>query len=205
MPGSRRMVPKSSIRLLFLLTALAFAPACADKTDGPTPVLSGPPTTTFPMPPASHTSFADLGWVILPSSEKASDTERGKVGDYQGKILIIDMYATWCEPCRQSIPHLVDLQSRYRQAGLEIVGLNVGGPDDRVKVAAFAQELKINYALGFPDRQLTDLLMADDSSIPQTFVFDREGTLAQRFIGHSEITAGQLEKVIQTLTSTQVR
>jgi len=82
--------------------------------------------------------------------------------------------------------------------------LNVGGADDRVKVVDFAQQLGINYTLGFPDRQLTDLLMADNASIPQTFVFSRDGVLVQRFIGHGDIAAGKLEQLIQLQTATEV-
>lgn len=133
------------------------------------------------------------------------DTSRAKIGDYRGKVLVLDMYATWCAPCRQSIPQLVELQRRYQPKGLEIVGLNVGGPDDRIKVAQFARELGINYSLGFPDRGLTDLLMSDDSSIPQTFVFSRDGTLVQRFTGYSEDAINKLEQLIQTQTAAEVQ
>ena len=133
------------------------------------------------------------------------DTSRTKIGDYRGKVLVLDMYATWCAPCRQSIPQLVELQRRYQPKGLEIVGLNVGGPDDRIKVAQFARELGINYSLGFPDRELTDLLMLDDTSIPQTFVFSRDGTLVQRFTGYSEDAINKLEQLIQTQTAAEVQ
>lgn len=201
MPDSRLMTLRSFIQFslmnVVLLGSLSTT-GCTDKSpgDGPTPVLSGAPPTTFPLPPASNTSLVDLGWVILPS-EKSAATERAKVGDSKGKVLVLDMYATWCAPCRQSIPHLSVLQDRYREVGLEIVGLNVGGPDDRVKVADFARQLGINYKLGFPDRELTDLLMSDDSSIPQTFVFSRDGRLVRRFIGYSEIASGELERLIK--------
>ena len=83
-------------------------------------------------------------------------------------------------------------------AGLEIVGLNVGGPDDRVKVADFARELAITYSLGFPDKSLTDLFLSDDQTIPQTFVFSRDGQLAKRFIGYQESIGVELEKVIES-------
>lgn len=186
-----------------LIIAASLLSSCAGNggSDGPTPVLSGPPTTTFPMPPASNASLKELGWITLSPSGKSDDAQRAKIGDYHGKVLVLDMYATWCAPCRESIPHLIELQRRYQPKGLEIVGLNVGGPDDRVKVADFAKELGINYTLGFPDRQLTDLLMSDDQSIPQTFVFDGNGKLVQRFVGYSEIAAGKLELLIQTQTA----
>jgi thiol-disulfide isomerase/thioredoxin len=152
-----------------------------------TPILSGPPDTTFPMPPLS--ARAELGWVL-------SDGKRATLADFQGKVLVLDFYATWCEPCRQSIPRLIALQKDYGPKGLQVVGLNVGGPDDRIKVAGFARELGIQYPLGFPDKTLTDLFFPGDGLIPQTFVFGRAGQPVKRFIGYDEATDAELEKVI---------
>jgi thiol-disulfide isomerase/thioredoxin len=158
------------------------------------------------MPPGkSSTGIAELGWVMLGDDNlkpKEQAPRRAKVGDYKGKVLVLDLYATWCAPCRVSIPHLVELQRRYGANGLEIVGLNVGGADDRVKVKDFAKEFGIQYSLGFPDQTLSDFLLSDDASIPQTFVFNREGTLVKRFIGYEEsITGPLLEQLIQTETA----
>jgi thiol-disulfide isomerase/thioredoxin len=154
-----------------------------------TPVLSGPPNTTYPMPPLKARS--DLGWVL-------NDSKRASLADYEGKVLVLDFYATWCAPCRESIPRLITLQKKYGPEGLQIVGLNVGGPDDRIKVAEFAKELGIQYSLGFPDKSLTDLFLSDDQTIPQTFVFDRQGQRIVRFIGYQESTAEELEKAVRS-------
>lgn len=89
------------------------------------------------------------------------------------------------------------LQQRYGADGLQIIGLNVGGPDDRVKVAGFQRELGIQYPLGFPDQALTDLFLSDDQTIPQTFIFGRQGQLAKRFIGYQQSTAAEIEKLVQ--------
>lgn len=158
-----------------------------------TPVLSGPPSTTIPMPPLN--AAAEMGWVL-------GDGTPGKFADYHGKVLVLDFYATWCEPCRKSIPHLTTLQNDYGQKGLQVIGLNVGGADDRIKVAEFARQIGIQYPLGFPDKALTDLFLSDDQTIPQTFVFGREGRLVQRFIGYQESTGIELEKVIETQIAT---
>ena len=184
-------VAPAKLRLL-LVIVLALTPfsACATRESAdtdPTPVLSGAPSTTFPMPPLNADS--EMGWAL-------ANGQRAKLSDYRGKVLVLDFYATWCEPCRASIPKLIALQERFGAGGLEIVGLNVGGPDDRIKVAAFARELSIPYPLGFPDKAVTDLFLSDNQTIPQTFVFDRDGKLAKRFIGYQEATGVELEKVI---------
>jgi thiol-disulfide isomerase/thioredoxin len=129
------------------------------------------------------------------------DGKRATLADYRGKVLVLDFYATWCAPCRQSIPRLSALKQRYGRNGVEVVGLNVGGPDDRIKVAAFAKELNIQYPLGFPDKALTDVFLSDDQTIPQTFVIARDGRSAKRFIGYEEATGSELEKVISETTN----
>lgn len=176
--------------------SVAYSIACGPKSSDtdPTPVLSGPPSTTFPMPPIK--SDSEMGWSL-------ANGNRAKLSDYRGKVLVLDFYATWCQPCRASIPKLIALQERFGPEGLEMVGLNVGGPDDRIKVAAFARELSIPYPLGFPDKALTDLFLSDDQTIPQTFVFARDGKLAKRFIGYQEATGVELEKVISESVKTK--
>lgn len=187
-------VPRTTLRRLAVIIALAVSMvsivACIGRQSpdtGPTPVLSGQPNTTYPMPPLK--ADAAMGWAL-------ANGERAKLADYHGKVLVLDFYATWCAPCRESIPRLISLHRQFGPAGVEIVGLNVGGPDDRIKVAAFARELSIPYSLGFPDKALTDLFLSDDQTIPQTFVFGREGQLARRFIGYQESTGVELEKAI---------
>ncbi len=188
------IAPFKIIRLLlavFLSTPVTTFWACNQNSaeSDPTPVLSGPPNTTFPMPPLM--AEAEMGWAL-------ADGARARLSDYRGKILVLDFYATWCEPCRASIPKLIALRRQFGPAGMEIVGLNVGGPDDRIKVADFARELGIPYPLGFPDKALTDLFLSDNQTIPQTFVFGRDGQLAKRFVGYQESTGVELEKIIES-------
>ena len=130
-----------------------------------------------------------MGWTL-------TDGHRVTLAEYAGKVLVLDFYATWCAPCRESIPHLSALQNKYGAQGLQIVGLNVGGPDDRIKVPDFARDLGIQYPLGFPDKALTDLFLSDDQTIPQTFVFSRDGQFVKRLIGYQKSTGAVLEKVI---------
>jgi thiol-disulfide isomerase/thioredoxin len=139
------------------------------------------------MPPLKDGS--GIGWVL-------DDGKRVTLADYQGNVLILDFYATWCAPCRKSIPHLMAFHEKYGPRGVRVVGLNVGGADDRIKVSGFAKELGIQYPLGFPDQAFTDLFLSDNQEIPQTFVFGREGQLKGRFVGFEDSTADDVEKMI---------
>jgi thiol-disulfide isomerase/thioredoxin len=147
-----------------------------------------PQPANFSIPPID--SNAQLGWIT-------TDNKRVRLADYGGQVLVLDFYATWCVPCRESIPGLIALQRRFNSNGLQVVGLNVGGADDRVKVADFQRELGIEYPLGFPDRSLTDLFLSDDQTIPQTFVFGRNGQLLKRFIGYQSSTRIAIDQLVE--------
>jgi thiol-disulfide isomerase/thioredoxin len=131
------------------------------------------------------------------------DAERRAVSDYKGKVVVLDFYATWCEPCRAETPSLVQLQRNYGASGLQVIGLNVGGDEDRAEVPAFVKEFGIPYPLGFPDDDLVDRYLTDNQNIPQTFVFNRNGDLVKRFVGYNSSSSAELENVIkQALSNT---
>jgi thiol-disulfide isomerase/thioredoxin len=125
------------------------------------------------------------------------DNRRARLSDYLGQVVVLDFYATWCPPCREETPHLVSLQKRYGSQGLHVIGLNVGGADDRYKVPEYIEEFKIQYTLGYPDPQLTDQYLSDDDRIPQAFVFDRKGRLVKRFISYDATMPAELERIVQ--------
>jgi thiol-disulfide isomerase/thioredoxin len=123
--------------------------------------------------------------------------------EYKGKVLVLDFYATWCAPCRYSVPHLIELQKKYEDQGLRVVGLNVGGPGDEQEVPAFAREFGIQYTLATPDEDLITLLLADNDGIPQTFVFDRQGQLVERLIGFGRGSAAIIDRAVETALKTE--
>jgi len=185
---------------LFLLIVFLVGVACARKgavEEPHQPALSGQPKTAFPMPPLDGAQpLAQLGWV-LPNGERST------ISSFRGQVLVLDFYATWCLPCRESIPHLTELQKLHGSQGLAVVGLNVGGPEDRDAVPAFARELDIHYPLGFPDPSLADLLLSDQDAIPQTFILDRQGRLVARYIGFDSSMAEKLDETVRLSLATQ--
>lgn len=175
------------------------APASTASSQPATPSGKTAPPTALPMPPANGGNTArpvsahgelGRGFTLL-------DNRRMKLSDYAGQVVVLDFYATWCPPCRLETPHLVQLHRRYGPKGLRIIGLNVGGPDDRDKVPGFIEEYGIPYALGFPDQGMTELYLSDDDRIPQAYVFDRRGNLVKRFISYDESVPAEMESVIQ--------
>ena len=125
------------------------------------------------------------------------NNQRAKVADYLGKVIIVDFYATWCQPCRFETPHLVQLQKDYAARGLQVIGLNVGGEDDRAEVPKYVKEFGIQYPMGYPDDNLVDAYLSDSENIPQTFVFDRSGKLVKHLVGYDEDAEKELDSAVQ--------
>jgi thiol-disulfide isomerase/thioredoxin len=135
------------------------------------------------------------GWTL-------DNNQRAQLADFKGKVVVLDFYATWCEPCRAETPRLVELQRQYETQGLQVIGLNVGGEDDREQVPVYAKEFGIQYPLAFPDDELADGYLGNNQNIPQAFVFDRSGNMVKRFVGYSDDSGAELERVVKaSLTS----
>lgn len=145
-----------------------------------------------------------LGGVACNRPQKASaggwalqNGQRGTLADYKGKVVLLDFYATWCDPCRLETPHLVAMQKQYEAKGLQIIGVNVGGDEDRAEVPAYAKEFGIEFPLVFPDDKLVDDYLGVNENIPQTFVLDRQGNVVKHYVGFSESRVPELERVVQ--------
>ena len=136
-------------------------------------------------------SLVNMGW-------ENGNGKRSVFSEYKGKVLVLDFYATWCLPCRDSVPHLIGLQKKDEDQGLRVVGLNVGGPGDEQEVPLFAKELGIQYTLAMPDEDLVTFLLAGNDNIPQTFVFDRQGQLVQRLIGFGRGSGAIIDRAVET-------
>jgi len=163
-------------------------PAAAPVSVSNKPVsINNVPQTNLPLPPMKN--MENLGWMLF-------DNKAEKLGDYKGKVVVLDFWATYCPPCLEEIPHLNELQNKH--ADLQIVGLHVGDEEDNLKVPEFVEKLKINYVLAYPEAELTRILFGDNNAIPQTFVFERNGKLLKKFVGFDNIIKINLDETIES-------
>lgn len=198
-PIIQGLAPMCSTRLAFILALAALGgTACTTErkpvgtfVNEKTPTIRSLPQTSRPMPPISppDSKSASVAWTL-------ADGRRMRLNDYQGKVVVLDFYATWCLPCRDEIPHLASLQSRFGSEGLQVVGLNVGGEEDRPAIPAFAKELGINYQLAYPTTEAVDLFMGGNTAIPQTLVFRRNGELLRHFTGYDATVRRELDSTV---------
>jgi thiol-disulfide isomerase/thioredoxin len=103
---------------------------------------------------------------------------------YGGKVVLLDFWATWCEPCRQEIPHFVELQNNYRDQGLQIIGVSMD--DDPEPVRKFYGQFKMNYPVVMGNTK-TGELYGGILGLPIAFVIGRDRRIYTRHIGATEI------------------
>ena len=128
---------------------------------------------------------------------QAVDGAAFRLSDYKDKVVVLDLWATWCGPCRMEIPHLVDLQKEYGGKGVEIIGLTTEDPRAaEAKVRDFAREFKINYKLGWSPPEVSLALMNGNQSIPQTFVIAPGGRIVTKFRGFSPQLSSMIRAAI---------
>lgn len=185
--------------LMTLFAACNNAPPPVVVSETKTPSGNTAPRTSLPMPPVSPAKSSSSNSTPTAAAQNFTllDDKPAKLSDYHGKVLVVDFWATYCPPCRDEAPHLDALQKRYASQGLIVLGLNVGGPDDRPLIPDFVKGLKLKYTLGYPEPEMTDFYMGDDDRIPQTIVFDRQGQIVERFVGFDEDVSAELERAIQ--------
>jgi len=116
------------------------------------------------------------------------------VDNYKGQVLVLDFWATWCGPCKMEIPHLIELQEKYRDQGLVIVGITLDDDPDSC-VPKYAAEVGMNYV----NVRGTEQMKGEYNVIglPTIVVFDRDGNKVLTRPGYIE--KGQLEEIIQPL------
>jgi thiol-disulfide isomerase/thioredoxin len=155
---------------------------------------AAPPVSVSNQPVTSNARsskpLSEMSWTD-------ADSRVQKLGDLSGKAVILDFWATYCAPCKEEIPHLNSLLAKYGAENLRIVGLNVGGEEDRAAIPKFIATTKIDYPIATPEDELTRFIFAEDDAIPQTAVFDRKGTMITKIVGFSPSIQKRLDAAVE--------
>lgn len=155
--------------LLFLLLALALlVPACS-KPDSKSPGgLSAERNAAAP-----DFALKDL------SGRNIS------LSDHKGKVVLLEFWATWCPPCKASVPALIELNRKYGQKGLVVIGVSIDTDSDALeKVKQFAAAHNINYPVLLADEVVQKAY--DITSIPTTILIGKDGKVVDVYKGYSE-------------------
>lgn len=124
-------------------------------------------------------SGAGLLALTLPDA----DGHEQRLDQWQGKVMVINFWATWCVPCREEMPRFVRAQQEFGPRGLQFVGIAVDQPD---KIRQFASELALNYPSlvgGYGALELSKTLGNKVMALPFTIILDRKGRVAYTQLG----------------------
>lgn len=104
-----------------------------------------------------------------------------RLADYKGKVVLINLWATWCAPCKAEMPELVKLQKEYQARGLQILGVTY--PDEpRTSVKRIVRRFNLNYPVIFGTQEFLDAYQIGEI-MPVTVVVDRDGKMRERILG----------------------
>ncbi len=129
---------------------------------------------------------------------KTLDGKEISLSQLKGKVVLLDFWATWCAPCKESIPHLVQLYKDYRGRGFELIGMNVDKGDIEA-VRRFVTSVDIPYpVVTAPEDVIRNYRV---TGIPATFLIDREGRIREKTAGFNSTIARQLTTQVANLIS----
>jgi thiol-disulfide isomerase/thioredoxin len=149
-------------------------------------------SSEYPLAPAA----------VLNTEIKNIDGNVFKVADLKGKVLLLNLWATWCGPCREEMPQLVAMEDEFKAKDFKVIGLNIDNETPE-KIQPFAERMKLNYELAWADENLYRglLKVSKFDGIPQSFLLDREGRLRGVFLGGSQKVIRQMRENVEKVVN----
>lgn len=179
---------------LLLAGLLAISLTACDKNSGTT---SNETTGNKPATQKVSLAPATVGSQRPEFSLPDQDGVTHKLSEWDGKVLVINFWATWCPPCRKETPAFVELQDKYGAQGLQFIGVAI---DEKENVENFADTYGVNYPMLLGDLEAINISKAYGNrfgSLPYTVIVDRQGKI--NFIQRGELLETTAEEKIKAL------
>ena len=126
--------------------------------------------------------FARAGEAAPEFTLHTVDGKSYRMSELKGRPVIVDFWATWCAPCKSSMPHLSAIQTRYRGRGLVVLGLSTDDDDPRA-VRRFADRLGVTFSLAVADDRVLEAF-GPIRGLPTTIYISRKGEIVRRVTGY---------------------
>jgi peroxiredoxin len=149
----------------------------------------------------SHTT----GWGLIGS--RAPDFSVVAVGGHRprislralrGRVVVVDFWGTFCEPCKKSFPALQELNAKYMDSGLEIIAISEDEPEDKDKISGFASEFGAKFKIGWdPDKSVAKHY--NPPTMPSSFIIDRKGRVRYEHAGYHDQEKEELDEELHKL------
>jgi thiol-disulfide isomerase/thioredoxin len=140
--------------------------------------------------PPSEVKLETVKW---PALEKA-------IAAHKGKVVVIDLWADFCIPCKKEFPHFVDLHQKYAKDGLVCISLSVDDADDKERTLKFLRAQKATMANYLIDESADVWQKQLDATVPpNAIVIGRDGKRVKRFTSEEPFTYADIEKLVKPL------
>ena len=166
----------------------------ASRTNAPN---SSAPKSSAPAANSAPAAFISLPQTIRDTKVPTLDGKSLKLSDYANKVLVVNIWATWCGPCQLEMPELVKMNNEYKSRGLVVLGLATTYNEHQGQeyVKDFIRAKGINYKIVWDDGSLSGPLVQSvngQSVIPQSFVISRDGRIVKHFQGFNQYSTPTL-------------
>ena len=192
--------------LLLLVACTAYAvPQSGRSVNTPRPAPIAPvqppanPEPEAPPPPPRASALTFLPEKILERRIKTLDNNSFRLADFHGKVMVINIWASWCGPCRREVPDYERIRREYENSDkIEFIGLTTDDPVDAAKVSRFVRDTGFNFRLGWAEEDMALVLMNGRRSIPQTIVIDDNGAVISHWTGYARgYNSSRLKEAIE--------
>lgn len=146
--------------------------------------------------------FPPLASGLAEADLELLDGTKFKISSKKGKVLLLNIWGTWCGPCRAEMPTLMALQNEYGPKGFEVIGMNIGDgagtPETVPQITKFVEQMKLNYTIARSPNAVTNEFykITKQQVVPQTMLVDREGHLRGVFVGGGERVFNSLRETV---------
>jgi peroxiredoxin len=122
------------------------------------------------------------------------------LADYKGKVVFLNIWATWCDPCRREMPSIQLLHDALGKEGLQVLAVSIDRAGMEQPIREFAREYKLDFPILY-DPSGTIQTTYQTGGVPETFIIGRDGTLRKRVLSAVDWNAEQQRTLIRTLLS----
>lgn len=187
------------LRLVCTVISLGLLAAFGVSSCNSNDPSSTPASANQSTPNRPNSGFVALSQPVLDAENPGTKGAPIKLGDYSGKVMLVNLWATWCGPCRMETPELVKLNKEFKDRGVEMIGLSTEDPTASAeKVNEFVRAYNVDYQIGWAKREVALALMQGRTNIPQSFIIARDGRILKRFIGFNpQSTPPQLKQALE--------
>jgi glutathione peroxidase-family protein len=199
--GGQFWTPMRAVLTVVVLSLIAAGglSSCTSSDEKGVATTPKGPAPAGAQPPRSQP--ASLSANVLSTRLKTVKGGTMALSDYSGKVMLVNLWATWCGPCRNEIPELVKLHKEFASKGFEIVGLSTENPTaSEASVKSFVETFNMDYQVGWapPEVSIAFMQMTQRDAIPQSFIISRDGRVLKQFVGFSPVgTPPQIRQAIQ--------